>query len=1102
MNNRRVVTSWSNGILISAVAEFVKVLPQSVVLLPTRMAGEGLAKRLSGFAGVHTITLVEFAVDLARPAMATRGVGPLSRLGREAVAARVVHAARAHSELRYFHPVAGLPGFARALSNTIGELRLAGIRPGELISHGEPGQDLAQLLERYESELEEQRLADLAGVLDLATAAARESRHRLLNLPLAVLDVPLDTRGYKEFFASLAARAPRVLAAVLTPAPAPELGDTPGVEIEDLDAPAPGPGHSLEHLRRFLFSASPGQRPVPGARPDDGHFQIFSAPGEGLEATEIARRILRLAGDGTPFDQVAILLRNPERYQPMIEEALRRARIPAYFSRGSARPDPAGRAFLALLACATEKLSASRFAEYLSLGQVPAEIVSGEPAAVRWVGPEDELLAQTTPPAGESPEPDPALAGHAPRSFRSWEKLLVDAAVIGSRDRWQRRLAGLKAELELQRSLLEQTDPSRAEYVGRQLESLADLEHFALPVIETLDALPAAASWATWKQHLSHLARMALRDPDPVLAILAEFDPMGDVGPASLEEVTEVLSDRLRFLRREPPRRRWGHVFVGPIEESRGREFAVVFLPGLSEGLFPRRALEDPLLLDDFRRALIPLPDGDAFTEPRASASDPASGSSLPLRTDRVDQERLLLHIAAGAARDRLVASYSRMDVAEARPRVPSFYALELPRAVEGSLPVLKDFERLAREAAPARLNRPAPRDIVDAIDDAEYDIVAVEAAQAALGRGKPGGARHLIESNAHLARSVRARYTRWKRSWKEADGLITADPGALEALADQRLAKRAWSPSALERFAVCPYQFALAGIHGLHPREESSPLEQLDPLTRGALFHAVQFALLQDLKDSGLLPVNRDRLREALAHADSVLDLVAGEYEEQLAPAIPRVWRAEIEDLHTDLRGWLQHAAQNDDDWTPLHFELGFGLEPRRLQVLARDPASVREVVELSEGVRLRGSIDLVEMHSTRGVLRVTDHKTGKPPERPPAFVGGGKALQPLLYALSAAKLLGHPVESGRLFYATQRGEYQHMAVLVSDRARVFLTRFLGNVDGSIAEGFLPPAPEKDACGRCDYRIICGPYEEQRSARKDRRDPRLEPLVEIRGMA
>ena len=38
---------------------------------------------------------------------------------------------------------------------------------------------------------------------------------------------------------------------------------------------------------------------------------------------------------------------------------------------------------------------------------------------------------------------------------------------------------------------------------------------------------------------------MALRQPEPVLAVLAEFEPMGEVGPATLDEVAEVLSERL-----------------------------------------------------------------------------------------------------------------------------------------------------------------------------------------------------------------------------------------------------------------------------------------------------------------------------------------------------------------------------------------------------------------------------------------------------------------------------------------------------------------------------------------------------------------------------
>ena len=139
---------------------------------------------------------------------------------------------------------------------------------------------------------------------------------------------------------------------------------------------------------------------------------------------------------------------------------------------------------------------------------------------------------------------------------------------------------------------------------------------------------------------------------------------------------------------------------------------------------------------------------------------------------------------------------------------------------------------------------------------------------------------------------------------------------------------------------------------------------------------------------------------------------------------------------MRTDLRGWLQQAAQNDDDWLPVHFEFAFGLDPRE----GRDPASTATEAVLKEGVRLRGSIDLVERHHLNRALRVTDHKTGKAPDQVPAYVGGGRHLQPILYALAAEKLLGEKVEAGRLFYATQRGGYQHMLIPAGDAARRFL--------------------------------------------------------------
>jgi len=950
------------------------------------------------------VTVVQAASELARSAMAARGLAPLTSLGREAIAARIAQKALAQRELSYFHPVAALPGFARALARTLVELRLAEVSPAQLMP------DLAILLDLYQAELAERSLVDLPGLLALATEAVATGKHPWIGLPLARLDSDLESRAHREFFKSLAARATEVL------------------EVELGAGPSPDPSHTVEHLRQYLFAQKPRRFTT-----NDGCFEFFSAPGEGLEAVEIARRIIRLARKGIAFDQVAILLRNPDRYQPMIEDALRRARIPAWFSRGTARPHPSGRAFLALLLCAGERLSASRFAEYLSLGQVPEQ--AGTP---RWVAPEDELLGTLENQAAETPAEADRPAP------RRWERLLVDAAVIGGKDRWERRLNGLEAEFVLQE---------------KSLDQIQNLKKLALPLIGMLDALPAAAIWSVWLEQLTELARWSLRDPDPVLAVLAELVPMGDVGPVGLEEVAEVLSERLRFLRREPPAQRWGRVFVGSIEEARGREFGVVFLPGLAEGLFPQRMLEDPLLLDELREGV----SGD-----------------LPLRKQRVSDERTRLHLAVAAARDRLVASYPRMEVAEARPRVPSFYALELPRAVEGSLPELKTFENCARDAAPARLNWPAPQEVADAIDDAEYDLVAIAGA-----RGL-GAIHYLVERNAHITRSLRARWARWNHMWRPADGLVTDDSAALEALQEQRLGARAWSPSALENFAVCPYKFALHGIYRLKPRDESEQLQQMDPRTRGALFHKVQEELFRDLQRAELLPVNEDRLPEALSRADAALNRVAVKYQDDLAPAIPRVWNLEIEGLRTDLRGWLQHVARNDDDWKPLDVEVEFG----------------RDAPVVLDGVNLRGKIDLLEKHVSREVYRVTDHKTGNPPEKIPHWVGGGRNLQPLLYGLAAETLRGATVESGRLLYATQRGGYTPVEIKLDDRARLFLQKLLGDIDASIEGGFLPPAPAKDACNVCDYRIVCGPYEERRLGKKDRHDVRLEPLTEIRGMA
>jgi ATP-dependent helicase/nuclease subunit B len=1070
---RSLVHSRSNSKLIERVGVFLsKWAHTSEVLLiaSTRAAASELVISAfpEGSQGIHAMTLIQLAANLASQPMGRASLAPISRLGIEAIAARIVHAAHRAKKLHYFAPVAETPGFPRAVAHTITELRLQGIGTSDLAATGAPGVDLALLMSLYLGELEQRSLADLPLLLRFALEELSQNKHRLAGLPLVLLDLSIESQSHEELLEALIEKSPAVLGAAIT-------GDEQQLQSllsaipENLDDKTPVA--TLDRVRYWLFSP---QQP-PAAPPDP--YLIFSAPGENLECVEITRRIRVMAEQGINFDRIAILLRNVEQYQPLVEEALRRAAIPAYFSRGVARPDPAGRAFLALLACAGEGCSASRFAEYLSLGQVPPVDKHGAPVKqpLQWTPPDDEILANfPAPPLGlEIEKPDGAEEFTLSVPI-GWEKLLVDAAVIGGHDRWARRLRGLRREFQAQLRDLDKEDESNRPHIERRIEQLRRLEHFALPLIDMLGELPRAANWSEWLDRLSELAQLALRHPESVLSVLSEFEPMGEVGPAALDEVYDVLSERLGLLRNEPPRRRYGQVFVGSIEEARGRVFEAVFLPGLAEGLFPRRALEDPLLLDEHRLNL---------------------GARLDTQDQRVARERMLLRYSAAAAASRFVVSYPRMDVVQARPRVPSFYALEVLRAAEGRLPSLREFEKRAARSAPSRLDWPAPHDPNTAIDDAEYDLASLQAALQLRGAAAKGSARYLVESNASLARSLRNRGRRWRNRWTYADGLVDPDAATLEILATQRLSERSYSPSTLQAFAACPYRFLLQGIFQFRAREAAVPLEQMDPLTRGALFHEVQFELFRKLKASSLLPVGSESLPKVLDIADHVLDHVAARFEDDLAPAIPRVWKSEVEGVRTDLRGWVQQVAATQSEWLPLHFEFGFGLALDE----HRDPQSTKEEAVILDGIRLRGSIDLVERHMQRNTLRVTDHKTGRALLNRPQHVGGGAILQPLLYALAAEKLLEQTVECGSLYFCTQRGDFSEMSISLDAQSRARLSRVLETIGESIQHGFLPAAPQAGACVLCDYRPVCGPYEEARARRKQR--DRLDPLITIRNL-
>jgi RecB family exonuclease len=1038
----------------------------ALIVSASRGAADDLARAAArargGAVGLHRFSFTQLAAHLAAPVLAARGIAPASRMASEAVAARAAFEARRDGELEYFGPVAAMPGFPRALARTLREIALARVRPDALRGLRFGGADLARLLERFDEQFVSASATDRATLFDTAAQAARSIR----GLPLLLLDVPLESQVELALARCLIDAADETLITV----PFGDLAtlDRLGVLGIEPDVLEPEGTSDLTALRRRLFS---GRQPP--LRDATGEVRLFSAPGEGRECIEIARRIMDEARSGVRFDEIAVLLRSPADYVGLLEDAFDRAGIPVWFDHGNRRAHPAGRAFLAILSCAVERLSAVRFAEYLSLGQVPGQADAAPSEASL---PADELTIgfsridpgvtgnDWSPPAdGELGDGDDvAVIAGTLRAPWKWERLIVDSAVIGGNPgRWERRLRGLRAQFERQLAEQRRDDPEspRVARLERDLRSLRHLTHFALPIVETLAAWPSAATWTEWLHHFVDLAPRVLRHPDRVARVLAELRPMGAIGPITLEEARGVLAERLATLDTQPPADRFGRVFVGSPQQGRGRAFKVVFVPALAERLFPQKLREDPLMLDEEMRA--PL------------------GARLPVQEDRAKAERLLLRLAVGAASERVWLSYPRIDVSGARPRVPSFYLLDVMRAVTGRIPNHEVLQREAALTGGARLDWPAPRSADAALDDVEHDLATLrELRDAGDGADVRGHAHYMLRLNDALRRSVSRRWVRGRSRWLPQDGLVRVADTTRPMLASQRLSARPYSVSALQKFTTCPYQFVLSAVYRLEPNQEPEPLQRLDPLTKGAIFHEVQAGLLRALHAERKLPLQPEDVPSALTVLDRVLAGVAAEYEEQLAPAIPRVWRDEIAALGRDLRVWVRKLT-DAGEWTPEYFEFSFGLTDG-----GRDPRSSREPVLLDGRFLLRGSVDVIERRQG-GELRITDHKTGRNRTTARTVIGGGAMLQPVIYGLAIEQILAQPVTGGRLFYCSAAGGFTEHPVPLTDANRRAGLVALEIVDRAIELGVLPPAPAEHACAWCDFRPVCGPDEAEHVRRK-----------------
>ena len=781
---------------------------------------------------------------------------------------------------------ARFPGFADALGDAIAEIEDALLEPDDV------GGPLAALYRAYRAELDRLDLSD--------RELARRYAVDLLGRELTAWDGrPVFAYGFEDLtgtqWALLEALAGRADVTVSLPY---EPGRAVFASLErtagDLARLA---GDRIEELPAKNWYDSPAlahlertlfedeAQPPPAL---EGAVRFLEAAGSRATLELVGEEILGLLRSGTPAEEIAVVCPGIERWRAPLETAFGALGIP-YAVEGSVTlgRTPYGDALLGLL----------RYA---------------------WLG-------------GSRQD----LFGYLRSPFSGLAR--------GRADFVEGRLRGRAV-----------SEPARVEeeatrLLGHPLPALTDLRGAPGPVeaVRGLAASMLRSAYGLESPPIREEARLDLRAHEAVLALATELDGWvalgGELEPADVVAALDRAPVRLARAR-EP-----GRVAILDLLRARTRRLEAVFVLGLEEGVFPRRALETPFLSDDERREL-----------------EERNRRRRLVRPDPLARDRYLFYTACTRARRRLTL-VREAATDDGRPREPSPF-----------------YEEVRARFAPddvARWTRRRP-----------LATLTPELERAATDRERLRATAVVSATDEDEARAL-ARANGWER---RIDRALTAfsrpttltNPVVLRELQE----RKRFSVTELETFGDCSSMWLFDRV--VDPRTIDA---EADPRLRGAVAHQALYRFYAGLpKRLGVERVEVDRLEEALVFlreclAESVESQVRIELSER-----------ELLELEGTLARDLEHFIRQE-------VELGFPLVPRRFEVLfgtAGAPVELQRGLDLG-GFTLSGKIDRIDVDpfSARGIVQ--DYKSGAGSHSAAQIESEGR-LQIPLYILALRDLVG----------------------------------------------------------------------------------------------
>jgi RecB family exonuclease len=455
----------------------------------------------------------------------------------------------------------------------------------------------------------------------------------------------------------------------------------------------------------------------------------------------------------------------------------------------------------------------------------------------------------------------------------------------------------------------------------------------------------------------------------------------------------------------------------------------------------------------------------------------------------------LLFYQVATRATRRLVLSYPALDDA-AQPLSPS--------------PYLREVERVFA----ARPIVPAARPSLSAVPLSDVVYAPRELRVRAVANAMAGDTALLTQLAAHplttsVARGIVAGLTavtsREARSFGPFEGML-ASGEARRLLAGRFGPDHCWSPSQLEQYAKCPFQFFMERVLGLTPCED--PVLAVDYAGRGQLLHRLLATLHRRLNEKAGRPTAPGEL-SAAAFSEHLAQLVAEVLPRRPGdrPLADGLLEIDVRRMAAQLTAYYeQHAAYDalhgdfEVPLRPAHFEVPFG--PQRGEEHPQGEAANGLGVALGseqpfelelcgESIRFSGRIDRVDLGTVAGqvVFSIIDYKSGRSESAKAAAIVGGTALQLPLYALATERMLKDrdavPVRVG-YWHVAGKGCAETIELAEVARGTIRPTaawkslleelpqRVISLARG-VRQGQFPMASDDEHCtSRCGYSTVC----------------------------